>query len=107
MLPKFRPHGYKFLKYEGNGKWKQEILKKHITKIKYTSAIFWEIRMSFSLKQEKAALKSAEHGKISMIYGSLDPSYKYIPFVSNCVTVQIVDGADHVFSRHADILKKQ
>ena len=52
------------------------------------------------------ALKSAEHGKISMIYGSLDPSYKYIPFVSNYVDVQIIDGADHVFSRHTDILKK-
>lgn len=52
------------------------------------------------------ALKSAEHGKISMIYGSLDPSYKYIPFISNYVDVQIIDGADHAFSRHTDILKK-
>ena len=52
------------------------------------------------------ALKSAGHGKISMIYGSLDPSYKYIPFISNYVDVQIIDGADHAFSRHTDILKK-
>ena len=37
---------------------------------------------------------------------NLNKKYGCSVFVSNCVDVQIIDGADHVFSRHTDILKK-
>ena len=30
-----------------------------------------------------------------MIYGSLDPSYKYLPFVEKYATIDVIDGADH------------
>lgn len=33
--------------------------------------------------------------KLTMIYGSLDPSYKYVPFVDKYTKVQIIEGADH------------
>lgn len=33
--------------------------------------------------------------KLTMIYGSLDPSYKYVPFVEKYTKVQIIEGADH------------
>ncbi len=33
--------------------------------------------------------------KLAMIYGSLDPSYKYVPFVDKHTNVQVVEGADH------------
>ena len=52
------------------------------------------------------AVKSYERGKISMVYGSLDPSYTYIPFISGYVDVQTVDGADHNFSEHLDVFKR-
>ena len=36
--------------------------------------------------------------KILLVYGSLDPSYKYVPFVDKHANVQIINGADHNFS---------
>lgn len=33
--------------------------------------------------------------KLTMVYGSLDPSYKYVPFVDKYANVQIIKGADH------------
>ena len=33
--------------------------------------------------------------KLTMVYGSLDPSYKYVPFVDKHANVQIIEGADH------------
>lgn len=33
--------------------------------------------------------------KLLMVYGSLDPSYKYIPFVDKYANVQVINGADH------------
>jgi hypothetical protein len=36
--------------------------------------------------------------KLTMVYGSLDPSYKYVPFVEKRANVQIIDGADHNLS---------
>jgi hypothetical protein len=33
--------------------------------------------------------------KLTMVYGSLDPSYKYLPFVDKHANIQIVEGADH------------
>ena len=33
--------------------------------------------------------------KLTMIYGSLDPSYKYVPFVEKYANVKIIEGADH------------
>ena len=32
---------------------------------------------------------------LTMVYGSLDPSYKYIPFVDKWTTVEIIKDADH------------
>ena len=33
--------------------------------------------------------------KLTMIYGSRDPSYKYVPFVEKHTNVKIIEGADH------------
>lgn len=36
--------------------------------------------------------------KLTMVYGSLDPSYKYISFVEKYANVNIIEGADHNLS---------
>ena len=40
-------------------------------------------------------IKKLGRGKLTMLYGSLDPSYKYVPFVDKHANVQIIEGADH------------
>lgn len=40
-------------------------------------------------------IKELGKEKLLMIYGSLDPSYKYVPFVDKYTNVQIMEGADH------------
>ena len=40
-------------------------------------------------------IKKLGSEKLTMIYGSLDPSYKYVPFVDKHTSVQIINGADH------------
>lgn len=40
-------------------------------------------------------IKKFGEDKLTMVYGSLDPSYKYVPFVNKHANVQIIDGADH------------
>ena len=40
-------------------------------------------------------IKKLGREKLSMIYGSLDPSYKYLPFVEKYATINVIDGADH------------
>lgn len=41
------------------------------------------------------ALKKFGKDNLMMIYGSLDPSYKYIPFIDKWTNVEIIEGADH------------
>ena len=33
--------------------------------------------------------------KLVMVYGSLDPSFKYVPFLPKDTRIEILDGADH------------
>ena len=40
-------------------------------------------------------IKKLGREKLTMIYGSLDPSYKYLPFVEKYATIDVIDGADH------------
>ena len=40
-------------------------------------------------------VKKLGTNKLTMVYGSLDPSYKYVPFVEKYAKVQIIEGADH------------
>ena len=40
-------------------------------------------------------IKKLGKEKLTMVYGSLDPSYKYVPFVEKYVNVQIIEGANH------------
>lgn len=40
-------------------------------------------------------IKKIGTGKLTMVYGSLDPSYKYVPFVDKHANVRIIEGADH------------
>jgi hypothetical protein len=40
-------------------------------------------------------IKKLGKEKLTMVYGSLDPSYKYVLFVEKRANVQIIDGADH------------
>ena len=41
------------------------------------------------------AIKNLGKDKLTMIYGSLDPSYKYVPFVEKWANIKIIEGADH------------
>ena len=40
-------------------------------------------------------IKKLGTDKLTMVYGSLDPSYKYVPFVDKHANIQIIEGADH------------
>ena len=40
-------------------------------------------------------IKKLGKEKLFMVYGSLDPSYKYVPFVEKHTNVEIIEGADH------------
>lgn len=40
-------------------------------------------------------IKKLGKEKLTMIYGSVDPSYKYVPFAEKYTNVQIIEGADH------------
>ena len=40
-------------------------------------------------------IKKLDKEKLTMVYGSLDPSFKYIPFIDKWVNVDIIEGADH------------
>ena len=37
--------------------------------------------------------------KLTMVYGSLDPSYRYIPFIEKYSKVVIINGEDHNFTQ--------
>ena len=40
-------------------------------------------------------IKKLGRKKLTMIYGTLDPSYKYLPFIGKWTNVEIVENADH------------
>lgn len=40
-------------------------------------------------------VKKLGRERLTMLYGSLDPSYTYVPFVEKYANVQIIEGADH------------
>ena len=40
-------------------------------------------------------IKKLGKEKLTMVYGSLDPSYKYVPFVEKHTNIQIIEGANH------------
>ena len=40
-------------------------------------------------------IKKFGNERLTMVYGSLDPSYKYVPFINKWTNVEILDGADH------------
>ena len=41
------------------------------------------------------AIKNLGKDKLTMIHGSQDPSYKYVPFVEKWANIEIIEGADH------------
>ena len=43
----------------------------------------------------RPAIRSISGDKLTMIYGTEDPSYKFVPFVESIVRVRIVEGANH------------
>jgi hypothetical protein len=40
-------------------------------------------------------VKKLGRDRLTMVYGSLDPSYKYVPFVEKHANVRILKGEDH------------
>ena len=40
-------------------------------------------------------VKKLGRDRLTMVYGSLDPSYKYVPFVEKHANVRILEGEDH------------
>ena len=43
----------------------------------------------------RPAIEKLTADRLTMVYGSCDPSYPYIPFIRNHTTVRILDGAEH------------
>lgn len=41
------------------------------------------------------AIKELTFSKLTMVYGSLDPSYRFVGFVERYTNVKIIEGADH------------
>lgn len=62
-------------------------------KIKKVLTINAPMMINFYNKTRPAALSLG--GRLAMVYGALDPSYKYIPFIPSGINVRILDGADH------------
>lgn len=56
-------------------------------------AINAPLMTNFYNKTRPAIEKLGE--KLTMVYGTEDPSYKYLPFVPKSTEVKILDGADH------------
>ena len=48
--------------------------------------------------------------RLTMVYGTLDPSYPYVPFVRNRARVEILEGADHNLTdypvKHLDLVER-
>ena len=44
------------------------------------------------------SIKRFEEGCLTMIYGSLDASYRYVPFVEKHARVKVIENADHNMS---------
>lgn len=42
--------------------------------------------------------------KLTMLYGTLDPSYKYLPFAERYAKIELLEGADHNLGNSADVL---
>ena len=51
------------------------------------------------------SIKKYPRNKFTMIYGSLDPSARYLDFVTPYATVKTVTGADHQFRNHTEIFE--
>ena len=63
-------------------------------KIKHTVTVNAPLMVNFHSKT-LPAIKNLGKDKLTMIYGSLDPSYKYVPFVEKWANIEIIEGADH------------
>lgn len=63
-------------------------------KIKRTVTVNAPLMINFHSKT-LPAIKRLGKDRITMIYGSLDPSYKYVPFVEKWANLAIIEGADH------------
>ena len=63
-------------------------------KIKRMVAINAPLMINFHGKT-LPGIKKLGTDRLTMVYGSRDPSYKYVPFVDKHANVQIIEGADH------------
>lgn len=43
----------------------------------------------------RPAIEKLTKKRLTMVYGSCDPSYSYVPFIQNHTSVKILDGAGH------------
>lgn len=50
------------------------------------------------------AIKSLSN-KLTMVYGSLDPSYKFVGFAERYTTIKIIEGADHQLRGHTNVFE--
>lgn len=74
-------------------------------KIKRIAAINAPLMINFHSKT-LPAIKRIGKDRLTMIYGSLDPSYKYTPFVEKWANLAILEGADHNLSGRESELTK-
>ena len=52
------------------------------------------------------AIKRLTEGRVKLVFGSLDPSYPFVPYVKEYSSVQIIEGADHNFTDMTECLIK-
>lgn len=62
------------------------------------------VPLMINFHKTKNGIQSFKGDKMVLIYGSLDPSYKYVellkPLLNDKVNLQIIDGQDHHFSKN-------
>ena len=72
------------------------------SKIKRIVAVNAPLMINFH-NRTLPSIKKLSYDKLTMVYGNLDPSYRYIDFVKPYTTVKIVNGADHQFRNHTEM----
>ena len=73
-------------------------------KLKKIVSINAPLMLNFHNKTSPAIKKYA-HDQLTMVYGTLDPSYRYIKFIDTYASVKIVHGADHQFRNHPEMFE--
>ena len=62
--------------------------------VEHITAINAPLMINFH-NRTRPAIQRIGGEKITMFYGTEDPSYSYVPFLASQVNIEIIEGADH------------